>query len=356
MRTFKSLNVLLVLTLLLLAACSNSSGGSSQEASGQDEVFVFKTSIQSPPGAALSEGFDAYLNSIEEKSNGRIKFERYYSESLLKSADALDGVSAGIADVAVIIPILMPSKIPLSTVAHNPVAFENVWAGMRAFYELYQKYPEMNGELEKQNVKYVGQLSVPSNYVFTKKPVDSLEDLKGMKLIAQGDQGLIAQELGATAVVMASTEMFEALQRGAVDGTMFGITPATTYGIEQVASNLYMLPIGGQTLLIGMNLDKYNALPDDLKQIFMDAALEQADTFHKIYQIDWGKRSDEKLQAANVQTTKPTEADIAKLREIAQNVVWNKWVSDNGPRAKEILDDYLQLTAKYEQENPYKGQ
>ena len=89
-------------------------------------------------------------------------------------------------------------------------------------------------------------------------------------MVALGDHGVIAKELGAVPVSIPSTESFEALQRGTVDGALFNLTTSTTYNLEQVAKNVYKLPIGGVGLLIGMSLDKYNSLPDDLKEIIKE--------------------------------------------------------------------------------------
>lgn len=346
-----------ILCLLLLVACSNTqTGNPSAEIQGENgkPEFVFKTSIQTPRVAPMAKGFDAYLDAIEEKSGGRIRFERYYSESLTKSSDALEAVGSGIADVAVIIPVYMVSKLPLNTIAYNPAIFENSWAGARALHDLYQNVSALNQELESHKVKFVGQLSVPSNYIFTRKPVHRIEDLKGMKLIAPGDHGVIAQELGAVPVGLTSTESFEAIQRGTVDGGIYNLALATTYNIEQAANYIYKLPIGGISLLLGMNLDKYNSLPPELQEIIKEVAVAHADDFHQIYQTEGDKASLEKIAKANGVITQAAPEDIEKLKGIAKEAIWKKWIEKSGPHAKETLDEYIRLAAKYEIENPFK--
>ena len=109
----KGLKGILGLTFLssmfLLAACSSQTNNSSTTEKN-DKPIVLKTTIQTPPVASLSKGFDAYLDVIEEKSEGKIKFERYYSESLLKTGDVLNALSSGIADVGVIVAPLVEAK------------------------------------------------------------------------------------------------------------------------------------------------------------------------------------------------------------------------------------------------------
>ncbi len=356
MKAVKGLSLLMVICFIFLAACSSPQESNGETQANSSEPIVLKTTIQTPPVAVMSKGFDAYLDAIEQKTNGRIKFERYYSESLVKSADVIDALSSGIADVGVIIPAYMGSKMPLNTVVYNPVVFENSWAGARAVNELYQNTPELNEELAEHGVKFAGQLAVPSNYIWTTKPVQSNADLKGMKLIAPGDHGVIAQSLGAAPVALTSTESFEALQRGTVDGTIFNLSAATTYNIEQAANNLYKLPIGGVVLLIGMSLDKYNSLPDDIRQMIQEVSVSHADDFHKIYQTDGDKDSLDKLAKANGKVVEPSQSDVNQLKEIAKNIIWKNWIDKNGEASQAILDRYVELAEKYENENPYKTQ
>ncbi|WP_428911555.1 TRAP transporter substrate-binding protein DctP [Niallia sp. Krafla_26] len=361
MKGFKlSLLIQAIFCFMVLTACSSQSSNSSNSSNSngsdptKDNPIVFKTTIQTPQVASMSKGFDAYLDAIEEKSEGKIKFERYYSESLVKSADVVDALSAGIADIGIIIPALAQSKIPLNTFGNVPAIFENSWPGARAAYDLYEQMPQLNEELEKHGIIFAGSLGVPSTYVFTKDPINGVEDLKGQKLIAQGDHGIIAKELGAAPVSIPSTEAFEALQRGTADGILFNLTMVTTYNIEQVASHLYKLPIGGVDLLIGMNSNKFNALPDNLKLIFKEVAKPHADDFHQIYQVEGDKIALSKIEQANGSVTETKAEDVEKLKEIAQNIIWKSWVEKSGADAQEVLNKYIELSEKYERENPYK--
>ena len=339
--------VILFICLMVLGGCaSDATGNDSQGESDQAQQYVFKTTIQTPPVATMSVGFDAYLDEIEEKSEGRIKFERYYSESLVKVPDVLDALSVGIADVGIIIPVQMTSKIPLSTVVYSPAVFEDSLKGAQAIHDLYEQLPVMNEELEKHNVTYAGQLTVPSSYIFTKKPINSIADLKGLRIIAQGDQGILAEQLGAVPVTLTSTESFEALQRGTVDGAIFNLTAATTYNLEQVAGHVYKLPLGGAGLLIGMNLEKFEALPEDLQKIVLEVAESHAEDFYQIYQVEGDKLALEKIEKAGGEIVEPSTEDINKLQDIAEKTIFQRWIENNGTSAEEVMNTFISLTQR----------
>ena len=339
----KWLSALLTISLLALVGCMSDEA---QEGEATPKSYTFKTTIQTPPVAAMSVGFDAYLDEIEEKSEGRIQFERYYSESLVKVPDVVDALSAGIADIGVVIPVQMASKVPLSTLIYTPAVFEDSLVGGQAIHDLYDQSAVMNEELAKHNVTYAGQLTVPSSYIFTKEPIKDISELKGLRIIAQGDQGILAEKLGAVPVNLTSTESFEALQRGTVDGAIFNLTAATTYNLEQVAGHVYKLPLGGVGLLIGMNKEKFDALPEDLQTIVQEVAESHAKTFHQIYQIEGDEVALEKIKAAGGSITEPTAADVKQLQTIAEETVFKSWVEKNGDAAEEVMNLFLSLTQR----------
>lgn len=346
-KKFTMAGLMLVISIATLVGCSSDSATNEAQVAGDaSEQFVFKTTIQTPPVATMSVGFDAYLDEIEEKSDGRITFERYYSESLVKVPDVLDALSVGIADVGVIIPVQMASKIPLSTIIYTPAIFEDSLIGAQAIHDLYEELPAMNEELAKHNVMYGGQLTVPSSYLFTKNPIKSIADLKGLRIIAQGDQGILAEKLGAVPVNLTSTESFEALQRGTVDGAIFNLTAATTYNLEQVASHVYKLPLGGVGLLIGMNQDKFEALPEDLQNLVLEVAESHAEVFHQIYQVEGDQLALDKIAEAGGSITEPTAEDVSKLQTIAEETVFKNWINNNGPAAEEVMNQFIFLSQR----------
>lgn len=160
--------LLTALSIIVLAACGNSqtstnnssetNEGTTSEAStnGSEQTFVLKSTIQSPKTASLSKGFDAFLDSVEEKSNGRIIFERYYGDALVKPADVADAVSAGITDVAAVVPSYTPAANPLGTIESLPALWKDQWTGTRALMDLYEEFPELRSEFEDRNISILG--------------------------------------------------------------------------------------------------------------------------------------------------------------------------------------------------------
>lgn len=352
---------MLTFVLLFLVACGSNnsstettdSSGSSESGNDTGETFTLISSIQAPQTADLSKGFDAYLDTVEELSNGRIEFERYYGETLVKAPDHLDAVSSGIADIALLVPSYTPGQNPLASIESLPALWENQWAGTRAYMDLYKEYSEFREEFENLNVQVVGHWALPSYYVIGNDNIASIDDLQGKSLITAGGLSLLADEIGANSVGIVITEAFEAMEKGTVDGAMLGLTGSSTYGIHEVAESLWLLPVGSQAGIFGLNKDVYESLPDDLKLVFDEAALQNSIDFHIIYQDNAEKAALEKYEEAGVTINEATEEQVSELRDIVSETIWNRWKKDSSRSNYDtdaILDRFIELIDQYEEE------
>lgn len=357
----KSFVMLLLIVVIGLAGCgqpqstnSNTPDDKGDKKSNPD-ALVLKASIQSPPTSDLAKGFDVYLDKIEERSDGRIEFERYYSESLAKAADHLNALTSNIADLALFVPSYTPGLLPLALIGTNPALWEDVWVGEMAYHDLYKTVPEMEEELKSHNVKWVGQYATPTSYVISNKPINSIEDIKGLKVIATGEMGTLAAQLGATPVGIPITDSYEAIERQTVDAVFYGLTTSVAYGLEDAAKYVYKIPLGATAGLYGMNLDVWNKLPEDLQDIILEVASEHPEDFHQIYQIQGQEEAIKKFEAKNVQFIEPTDEDKQKVQDVAKPIR-DKWIQDNeskGLPGQEIMEAFQSFIEKYEKENPF---
>lgn len=349
--------VLFLMTFIvaMISGCgSNNPSSESIEEQGE-KIYTFKSSIQSPNtnNNPLVEGFDAYLDDIERLSEGRIKFERYYGGSLVSAAEHLNAVKSGIADIALLLPDYTPAENPLATIQSLPALWEDQWTGTMALRELYEQYPEFNTEYENQGVKVVGHWALPSYYIISNKDITSVDDIKGERLIATGSLSRTADALGAVATGIVITESFEAMEKGAVDGGLLGISGSAVYSLHEVAKSILKLPVGSQGGVYGMNLNSFNQLPDDLKKIFDEAAIKNAVDFHNSYQGKSEAAATQKYIDKGVKINEVTQEEKDKFRETMQESVWNDWVNDLSKKsfpAEDILKTLVENIEKYDNE------
>ncbi|MCL7748475.1 TRAP transporter substrate-binding protein DctP [Halalkalibacter alkaliphilus] len=363
----KKLSKSLILSLALfgLIGCSSSTNTettTSEENPGQEaesrETINLIASTHSPPGIPLTLAWDAYLDEIEERSEGQIEFERYYNGGLSDGFDVIDAVGNGIADVAVVFPSWQSGKLPLNTIASNPGLHENAWTAVKASNELRQLIPEVNQELENHGNVNIGNFGAPPMYFISTDSLTSFDDLKGQQVLTNSPtQAKIAGELGMVPVGMNLTDAYDALTRGIVDTVLFSAQGAMSFGLHESAKHAWKLPMGTTTGLYTMNKTVWDSLPADLQAVIEEVKEEfQPESFHTLYQVT-EEEYEEKFIEAGGTIVEPTEEDLNFMMDIITTHVWDEWIKeqeDKGLPGEDVLNTYKELVEKYEQENPFK--
>jgi TRAP-type C4-dicarboxylate transport system substrate-binding protein len=319
--------------------------------------MVLKASIQSPAGVPFTQIFYWWLDEVEKRSGGRIKFERYPGESLAKAAEQLDALESGMTGVSHFVTTYTPGKIPLNTLTALPFSLQYAWVNATSYYQLVQEVPEVKAEFTKHNVRLVSSYGTGPYYVFSTKPIRTFSDFKGKKIIATGPVSELLKAAGAAPLGIVITESYESLQRGTADGAVFGPSAAGTYNMDEVCKYLLKLPLGGVCGPIGMNMNTWNRLPKDIQTMIDNLVPEHAKADHRIYQIEGDGKYMEKFKTRGMQITEPSPELMAEMRKIALDVVWGKWANDQEKRklpGKKVLEAYLKLLEKNTAANPFK--
>lgn len=318
--------------------------------------LVLKSLIQSPPKIIFSKIFDAYLDDVEKRTKGRVKFERYYSASLAKPRETIEAVGSGIADIAPFVPNFTPGKVPLATVGSLPNAFDHAWVAGKAYLELYKTIPAMGKEMKKNNIKLVSVCGTGLFYCLTTKPVQSLKDLKGMKIATLGSASIM-KAMGAVPIGMPTPDVYMALDKGTIDGAIYGPAAITGFSMQEAAKYLWKIRVGGFVGPIAVNLDKWNSLPADIRKIMLDVGEDQPKAVEQIYQIDGDNASMVKIKKAGVRVTEPTAEAQAEIYRITKEFIWDKWADKleaKGLPGRLVMETYFKNIKKYKPLCPFK--
>lgn len=324
------------------------------------ESITIRASSQAPEKSLFSKGGLTWLlDEIEAKTEGRVSFERYYSGSLAKAKEQLKATGTGLAGMALLVPSYTPGPLPLANVATNPAIWSDSWVGSKAFTALYDEYPSMHKELSDNGVVLISSLTLPSYHIFGRDQVISnLDQLNGMKIMASGQIAVMLNDLGARITTIATPEGYEALQRGVVDGAVYGLTAAVTYSIHDVTKSLWRLPVGGLPVMVVMNKVTWDKIPEKDQNLIREAAAGHAEALHRIYQIEGDGVALKKISSAGITIVEPTDESRAALRKAASNT-WANWKEkQDSEEISEMLDRFIELADKYNAdnaENPFAG-
>jgi TRAP-type C4-dicarboxylate transport system substrate-binding protein len=177
------------------------------------------------------------------------------------------------------------------------------------------------------------------------------DDLAGVRLRTGGGQlSEIVKSLGAVPVALSVPETYNAMERGVVDGTILPYEAAKAFKLAEVTKNVTGVGIYTATQFTIMNLDKYNSLPADLKQVIDELSGPWGAEFAG---AAWDKAEEEGLaaiKAAGITHHKLTDSQRATWREKTKSVEeeWVRTMESKGLPAKQALADLKELLAKYD--------
>ncbi len=226
----------------------------------------------------------------------------------------------------------------------------DLWGATKAWQEMAATNPLLKGELEKTGVKHLGFYGYPTT-IFTKKPVEKLEDLKGMRIRSVGAAAKWFSSVGATAVPMTFYEVTEALARGAIDGTIGYIYAHYSWKFHDYCKYLTITPIA-HTCIINtyMNLSALNKLPSDLQKIYVEEWLNLYPKLFVKYTDDELAMQLKAFKDAGVKFIELTPAEYTRWRNSASFVLddYSAQMAKIGVDGKKLIEEFEKLYVKHE--------
>ena len=302
-----------------------------------------------------------FMEEVEKRSGGEIKFERYWNQALLKAADLMPALKSGAADVVnSSASIYNIKEYPLSNVM-MPFLTSRGDAVMLAWRDLYKNNAAFRQEYESKGAKVLYPFAWSENTFWSKKPVSRLAEFKGLKVRAVPPLAEPIRKLGATPVALAWAEGLEALQRGVVDG--IGTTPfdsavhASMHDIAKHANDL-----GGTGIyavgVIAVSLERYNKLSEKHRKILDDVAAEMPVQGTKALNASVDSAVDKLCSAKEKLTINRMPEDERKqVYQIAGVALQEDWLKRVAAETKvdgrALLDEFIGYIRKYEKDSTY---
>lgn len=217
-----------------------------------------------------------WLDLVSEKTGNAVTFKYFPAEQLAKSADLLDAAQNGIADIVYAPPLYLSDRLPLSTVTALPMV-GNVTDQQKlnnAFNTLALDTLNTD-EIDGLGVRAIRTLvTAPYQIMGRKDKFETLDQLAGHKLRSSGGvQERSVKALGAVPVAIPAPDLYPALQRGTVDGTLFNLPTAAGYKLqEQLTWSTDNINLGLFPVLYVINSGVWQKLPKDIQSALVDAS------------------------------------------------------------------------------------
>jgi TRAP-type mannitol/chloroaromatic compound transport system substrate-binding protein len=174
-----------------------------------------------------------------------------------------------------------------------------------------------------------------------RKEINSLEDLKGLKIRMPGLGGEVMRKLGAAAVTMAGSEIFPSLQSGAIDATEWvGPWNDMSFGFYQVADYYYWpgWHEPGSCMSAGFNLTVWNSLTNSQKACIAENCYSLAEYNHFN-----GQALKTLTEKHGVKLREFSPEIMAALKKASAEVLQE--TADSDPYAKKVFESFSQSLA-----------
>lgn len=288
-----------------------------------------------------------WAKEIEKRTGGRVQITMFYGGTLTPADKCYDGVVKGISDIGFSVMAYTRGRFPLTEVSDLPLGIKSGLVATRVINEYYKKFRPK--EFDDVQVMYLHGHG--PGILHTKKPVNKLEDLKGMKIRCTGMAAKIVAALGATPVAMPMGETYDALSRGVVDGSMapqealqgWKWGEVVKYTIENFGSSY------STGMFVVMNKEKWNSLPPDVQKIIEQINEEYIEKQGKVWdEIDKEGRDYTIARGNKIITLSPDEDQRWEkmVRPILND--YKKAMKEKGLPGEEVLSFYLQTIYKYQ--------
>jgi TRAP-type transport system periplasmic protein len=314
------------------------------------QIVLKVHSFSGPQAPDQARHLFPWAEKINKEAGGKMKVEVYTNMQLGgKPADLPQQLDDGIVDAILIVPGFSPGRYPGLEGTELPFTNVGVSAGQSpAVFEWASRWL-MGNELKGQRM--IASHTTDASILNTRgKPVKSLDDFKGLKLRVPGRfVGEGAKLLGATPVGIPLPGVYEALERGQVDGMFINWAIIPPYRLHEVTKFHLETPIYQSPIMTIMSQKSYDKLPPDMKKVIdANSGLEYTKQIGKV----WDELTIPARKAITDHGNTLYSLDNAERQRWIKAVepVYKLWIGEMDKRGlpgQKMFDDLLATTAKY---------
>jgi TRAP-type mannitol/chloroaromatic compound transport system substrate-binding protein len=327
----------------LLSACGKEQATTDSAAVAEPtQSFKWKLVTSWPknfPG--LGTGPEKFSKMVDEMSAGRLKVKVYGAGQLVPALEVFDAVSRGTAQMGHSGAYYWKGKspatqfftsVPFGLTAQEMHGWIHYGGGMEIWQELYAPFNLIPLAGGNTGVQMGGWFN---------KEINSIDDLKGLKMRMPGLGGEVLARAGGTPVTLPGAELFTALQTGAIDATEWvGPYNDLAFGLHK-AAKYYYYPgwhEPGSMMEFTVNKQAFETLPKDLQAIVKVATRAVNQDMLDEYTARNNHALKELVGKHGVQLRAYPKDVLMKLRDLSEQVV--KEVSEKDDMTKKVYESY----------------
>ena len=279
---------------------------------------------------------DQLIEDVKTLTDGKLVINQIPPGGMVKSPQTLSATGQGAIDMAITYGCYHGGDLPVGAASFAlPGDPRDVW-------ELYNFYYEdgaldfLREQYKTRNVYYLAPAVWPGYAMMSKKKVETLDDIKKLKVRASGTMAKMLHKVGVGTTFIPFAEIYQAMSRGTIDATVSG-SHAENYlqNLQEVAS--YMVEpdfSSAQTMEILVNLDKWNAMPEKMQVAFKTAAQKASLHYTRIF-MNMTKTATQDMKAEGCELVTLSDQTMEDIRQ-ASYETWEEIASKDKATAEFI--------------------
>ena len=317
----------LVMILSLFAGCGNDKPAASEAPKAAEESkaadatnapvkpVVIKYSTAESPTSVLAQVMTDLIAEVDEKSNGTIIFEPYYSNELGSLADVTEQMTLGgnlMANASGDFYATYGCPDILSSALFYAVPDKEALQKLNAS-DLFASWCDQIEEASGIKILCCNWAAAPRNIIST-KPINSVADIKGLKIRVPGTAAdAFFSALGASTMSMPFSEVYSNLDSGMIEAAEAALGGLYDYALHEVAKYVFLSEHSLAPACVAVSSSVWNELTPENQKILKDALVKYGDIYTQKC-LDLNDEYRAKMEEAGVTFVEPSAEDIEAMK------------------------------------------
>ena len=345
---YLSIAITLLMVAAVLIGCTpseKSEGGEAKKAEKVETVVFHMNHFMPAVHPVHVNMLEPFAQEVKEKTEGRVEIVVHGGSALASPPDTYDAVVSGVAGMGFVLPAYTPGRFPMSQILEYPFMFEtSLQANMVA-----KEMTPMLREHEYTDTVLLWFGGTDLGHILLKNPVDSLADLKGVKLRSPGPiYNDVIEEIGGVEVSLPVSDLYDAMDRGIVNGTVMAPSALISFRLMEVTEQIIEMNMYATPLIMFANKALWNKVSEADQKIIMDVVNTFPERIGKQYDGEVAHAMGLAKEKGKDITTF-SDADMAKFHAIVDPMIkgWVKELDDAGKPGTELYNLAVEAVKKY---------
>ncbi|MDN5517853.1 TRAP transporter substrate-binding protein [Ectopseudomonas composti] len=294
-------------------------------------------SAENPDGNFITTVAKEFAQDVEKASNGELQIRVHGNSMLFKRPEVKRAVQTGQVQVGDVLMSVLGNEDPIFEIDSVPFLVRNyeqaqaLWAASR---------PAVEERLAKQGIKLLYAMPWSPQSIFTKTPIASMDDFKGMKFRAYNPATSRMTELmGAVPTVIQTGEIPQAFSTGMINGMLTSPTTGVDSQAWDFSTYYYDVKAFIPKNFVIVNARAFARLPEATQKAVLDAAKRAEERGWAIAQEKTGELV-KTLADNGMQVSEQAPAAVESGFEQIGKTMTEEWLKRAGADGKAILDSY----------------